>query len=559
MKRARPATAPPDSAAAPADTGLARLPLLPGAARQATTRALRHPVTVDTTAGVWPRVAATAATDPDRAAVVTAAGTVTYDRLAHRVRQIRTILHEHGCGTSDRVAVAGERGTDLIAAFLAIESIGAAYVPLDRAWTDGRIAVTVRRIRPSCLLLLDVPDEAAARIARAVASTATPVVRPPDHGAVPASDAAPRTIPGDEPRYILHTSGSSGTPKGTVVEHAGMMNHLWSMVDRLGLTPADRIAFTAPPSYVVSVWQMLTALLIGAAVVVFDEPDTNFGRRLVAHAEHCAVTVLELVPTVLGWVMDHVMQAAAPMPHLRVLLSTGEALGPELARRVRAGLRHVQLFNAYGCTECSDDVALHLVDETDLHQRRLPAGTPIANAVLYVLVEEGDGWRAAEPGEVGQLWVGGLPVSAGYWDDPELTGAVFFADEFDPGSPTGRLYHTGDLAVFRDGVVHCLGRVDRQVKVAGIRVELDGIEQLIAAVPGVVGCAVTAHRRDDRTEIVVRYVADTDIAAATFRRHLQDAVPPAALPRRWIRLDALPLNGNGKVDHHALARNLSDP
>jgi non-ribosomal peptide synthetase component F len=330
------------------------------------------------------------------------------------------------------------------------------------------------------------------------------------------------------------------------------------MVHRLRLVETDRVAFSAAPSYVISVWQMLAGLLVGGSVAVVDEADLRFARRLVAFAARTDVTVMELVPTVIGWIVEHLGRAPrAAMPRLRCLISTGEKLAPGLAAQVLDALE-LDLFNAYGATECSDDVCLHLVRREHTAGPVVAVGTPLPNTWLYLLVEDGGAWRAAEAGEPGELWVGGLPVCAGYLHDPALTAGAFYADDITPGSGGGRLYRTGDLARFDGGLVYVLGRADRQVKVAGIRVELDEIEAQLRRIPGVLGCAAVAVREHGHLGLTVYYVAGAVVAESAVVEALGRTLPRALLPRRWIRVAALPTNGNGKVDYRALVAHLTE-
>jgi amino acid adenylation domain-containing protein len=537
----------------PVTWGLGRLPMRAGTAQLAVARGLSCPRPVDTTTGVWARVSAIAAADPRRTAVVTADGRLSYRQLAGRARQFEAALRVHRCGPGDRVAVVGPRSADTIAAFLAIESLGAAYLPVDPTWPAERTAGVLQHSVPRCLLVLDRTQRGADEARTAAAEAGVPVAGPPELTARMAPPRPARLVADDEPRYVIHTSGSTGRPKGAVVVQTGLMNHLWSMVDRLRLTPADRIAFSAPPVYVISVWQMLAGLLVGGSVVVVDETDLRFARRLVAHAARTRVTVMELVPTVIGWLVDQLGRTpGAGMPRLRCLISTGEKLTPQLVARVMRTLPRLDLLNAYGSTECSDDVCLHVVQRTEVLGSTVPAGTPIPNAVLYLLVDEGGLWRAAEPGEPGELWVGGMPVSAGYLHDPDLTAAAFFVDEISPGSRTGRLYRTGDLATFQNGLVYVRGRADRQVKVAGVRIELDEIEAHVSRIADVAACAAVVQSGTGQPELVVYYVAQTDTPEQAVHASLRRVLPPSMLPRRWIRLLALPRNANGKVDYRAL-------
>jgi amino acid adenylation domain-containing protein len=377
--------------------------------------------------------------------------------------------------------VGGPRTAALVPAFLAIDALGAVYLPGDVSWPARRIQDVLVQTGAVAVLatgddpaLIEGARAAGRRLLRAAeARTATPWTGDPD------DDPA-------RPSYVLFTSGSTGAPKGAVVEHRGMINHLLSKVEDLGLGPDDVLAQTAPLGFDISVWQLLAPLLAGGEVVVVGDDTARDPVALAALVRAGRVTVLELVPTMVRLLLD-----AAPdgLPPLRWLLATGEELAPRLARRCLAELPGVRVLNAYGPTECSDDVTHHEVTRGDLVLRHLPIGTPVANTRLYVLARTDDGWRACEPGEIGELFVGGTCVGRGYLGLPERTGEAFFQDPFEAG---GRLYRTGD-AVRRlgpDGPLQYLGRVDRQLKVSGVRIEPGEIEAALRGHPYVADTVV---------------------------------------------------------------------
>ncbi|MET7570023.1 amino acid adenylation domain-containing protein [Streptomyces sp. NPDC005492] len=544
----------------------AELPLAPGAADRARELGLGRDIgPSDTTSGVLARVADTAARTPRRTAVTDGESTLSYAGLLARVGRFRTVLSEAGCAAGTVVAAVGDRSADTIAAFLALESLGAVYLPIAPDWPAQRVGEVLARSGAG--LLLDYsgtpggggPRGRTAVAAAAELGTAT-VAAPGGDTPVPVPFAGGNPDRSLEPRYCIFTSGTTGRPKGASVEHRGMMNHLWAKVEDLGLTGADRLAFTAPLVFDISIWQMLAPLLVGGAVVVVREPELAFPRRLTNVLEQSGVTVVELVPTVVGWITEQAeRRTGTTLPALRWLISTGEELHTGLAARFLAAAPHVRLLNAYGPTECSDDITHHEVTARDTIHPRLPVGAPVRGARLYLLAPEDDGrWRAAGDGESGELFVGGVVVGLGYLNDPDNNAAAFFTDPFDPGSPTGRLYRTGDLARFEDGVVHYLGRVDRQVKVAGVRMELDEIEVVLRRHPAVDECAVVVPVVDGRPELAAYYTLFGPVPTEELKAHLADALPEAMVPRRLTELDALPLTQNGKTDHRALRRLTQD-
>ncbi|WP_045310426.1 amino acid adenylation domain-containing protein [Lentzea aerocolonigenes] len=479
---------------------------------------------------------------PAKPAVVDGEHVVTYRALAGRVRQLRELLLAAGIGEGHVVALLGRRSADTIALFLALEDIGAIYLPLDPAWPVARTEVIVRQA--GVTLLVHQEGEPPAGV---------PSLRLPRWQAD--SPVVPHRAPaGAEPRYVIFTSGTTGMPKGAVVEQRGMLNHLRAKVLDLGLTAADVVAFTAPLVFDISIWQMTIGVLTGATTVVFDEQQVSFPRRLLTTLRENEITVVELVPTVVGWMTAQARRSGERLPALRWCISTGEELHPPVAEAVMDELPHVALMNAYGPTECSDDVTHHVVRRADLTATRLPVGAPIANAVLYLLVQHDGGWRAAAEGEPGELFVGGICVGRGYLGEPELTAAAFLSDVLDPGSATGRLYRTGDLAVFRDGLVHYLGRGDRQVKVAGVRMELDEIEAALKRHHLVAHCAVVTEPTQDGPVLVAHYVTDGGSPApGDLKEFLGGLLPAAMVPKRWQHVQELPMTRNGKIDHKALA------
>jgi acyl-coenzyme A synthetase/AMP-(fatty) acid ligase len=236
---------------------------------------------------------------------------------------------------------------------------------------------------------------------------------------------------------------------------------------------------------------------------------------------------------------------------LRWLLTTGEEIQVKLAATLLDALPGTQLLNAYGPTECSDDVTHHTVTARDLARPRIPIGGPVANCVLYLLVRDGDSWRAAAPGETAELFVGGVCVGRGYLHRPDLTRAAFFRDVLDPTSVTGRLYRTGDLVRLDDGALTYLARADRQVKVAGVRMELDEIEAVLTRHPRVTECAVALDETSGRVgACVVAPGASID----ELRDHARAWLPAAVVPATWTFVDALPRTRNGKIDHQAVRR-----
>jgi D-alanine--poly(phosphoribitol) ligase subunit 1 len=483
----------------------AELPVLPvptAEVERARVLAARHGMTaeraIDLADPVITRVERFAA-DPSRVAVVDGDVRLTYAELAVRARRTAAFLAARGVEPGTVVGVGGERGWEIVAAFLATELIGALYVPADATWPAARVRDVLAQAGAAVLV---VAGEPAPTLLAGAAGAGCAVERADAAGAFDPWPGAPRLDSLDQPRYVLFTSGSTGKPKGAVVEHQGMINHLYAKITDLGMTGADVLAQTAPLGFDISVWQMLCPLVLGGRVEIVGDAVAHDPVAFARAVDERGITIVELVPTMVRHLLDDLADApAGALGGLRWMIATGEELPAELSRRWLAALPHAGLLNAYGPTECSDDVTHHRVTAPDLELLRLPIGAPIINAQLYVLRRDDDGsWRACGTDETGELFVGGVCVGRGYLGDHDRTREAFYRDPF-AATPTGRLYRTGDavrlLPADAGGAgrptLQYLGRVDRQVKISGVRMELGEIEAVLQRHPGVGAAAVVVH------------------------------------------------------------------
>ncbi|MGW7384495.1 amino acid adenylation domain-containing protein [Streptomyces sp. NPDC054794] len=538
---------------------LGPLPISAAEVRLAVSARLRRDHPIDVTLTVCGHVTHWAEQTPDAVAVADRNGSVTYRELAHRVAGVRDALTGLGCRPGAVVAAAGPRSADSVVLLLALESLAVTYLPVDATWPHDRLVRVLRQSRARHVVSYHRDGKSDRLAGAADAAGVTLLDLPgPARGTDGPADLRERCQDPDEPRYAYYTSGTTGVPKGALIDHQGMTNHLWAKVVDLELGPADSLGLTAPLTFDIAIWQMLAPLLVGGRVAALDERETAFPRSLVRHLRERDVTVVELVPTVLEWLADEAENhPGRELPPLRSLVSTGEELTPQLAGRLLAGYPGATVVNAYGFTETSDDVTHHVVTKDDLAGMRLPVGSPVINTSLYVLVAEGDRWRAARPGESGELFVGGLPPGRGYLDDERATRSAFFRDTLDPGSPSGRLYRSGDVVTVSDGVLRYVGRLDRQVKVSGVRMELGEIEAALRLHDAVADCAVIVVAAADGNgrQLVGHVVPHQGVLPPSeeLLAFLRTRLPSAMVPRRWHTHETLPVTANGKADYHALA------
>ena len=457
---------------------------------------------------------------PDAIAVVCGATRLTYAALDRRANALAARLRQAGVGVDARVALVTQRSAELLIAIYGILKAGGAYVPIDPGLPEARIRFLVEDAGATVVIT----DETIQDWTRAEAGR------------------APSGARADSLAYVIYTSGSTGTPKAAMNEHGAVVNRLLWMQAAYGLGAGDVVVQKTPYAFDVSVWELFWPLLVGARLVVARPEGHKDARYLAGLISAEQVTTIHFVPSMLSAFLEEPELGA--LPSLKRVICSGEALPAEVARRLRAQAPAAELHNLYGPTECAIDVS-YWACPADVPPV-IPIGRPIANTTLHVV---DDGLAATLPGVAGELLIGGIAVGRGYLARPELTAERFLPDPF-ATTPGARVYRTGDLARWRDdGEIEYLGRIDHQVKVRGFRIELGEIEVALRAA-GAVDAVVVLREEDDRTRRLVAYVTGAD--GDGLRAKIATTLPEYAVPPVIVRLDALPLGPNGKVDRRAL-------
>ena len=498
---------------------------------------------------------------PHAIAIVDRDGSLTYEELRRRVRCVAGALVRRGVRRGQLVGLAGERGTDFLVGMLAAFEAGAAYVPIDRdlpalrheqvlAQSDLPVIVIVGPWQPT-----DAHGLSAAAAARGVEMVALETCVREGAGAGVGIEPNGVRCGGNDLAYVIYTSGSTGVPKGAMVEHRGMLNHLRSKIELLGLTSHDRVAQTASIAFDVSVWQFLAVLLVGGTVDVIPDGIAHDPERLPHACEARGITIWEVVPSFLAMALARLDEhlPRPPLSRLRYVLSTGERLRVDVASAWFQAYADIALINAYGPTECSDDVTHAVLRVTPVDDGDVAIGTPIVNTTIHVL--DADGGRVP-PGVSGELFVGGIAVGRGYFRDARRTAEAFVPDPFDD-TPGARLYRTSDRARHRlDGQIEYLGRRDGQVKQHGQRLELGEIETQLARHDAVDDAVVLLREDEAKDAQLVAYVVPSPGRPAPslgeLRQFVMDAVPAYMAPARLVVLDAWPRTATGKIDRRAL-------
>ncbi|MFJ4949867.1 amino acid adenylation domain-containing protein [Streptomyces sp. NPDC088760] len=473
----------------------------------------------------------------------------TYAELNARANRLARALLARGLGREDVVAVVTERNLDWLAATLAVFKAGGVYLPIEPHFPAGRIAATLSR--SGCRLVLT-ESGSTGTLDQALADVPGTEKLPVETAyAEPHADDDPgvRVDPG-QLAYIYFTSGSTGEPKGAMCEHAGLLNHLHAKIDDLGIGEGAVVAQTAPQCFDISLWQLVSALLVGGRTVLVGQDVVVDVERFLDTLVRGRVTVTQLVPSYLEVVVSYLEQHPRDLPDLRWVSVTGEALKRELVQRWFALQPGIRLLNAYGLTETSDDTNHEVLDGVP---DRVLLGRAVNNVRVYVVDEQ---LSLVPLGAPGLIAFSGVCVGRGYVNDPERTREAYRTDPYRPGE---RLYLGGDWGRWHPGgKLEFLGRRDSQVKIRGFRIEIGEIENTLLRVDGVRdGAVVVAERGGGNTQLIAFHTGRR-LEPEVLREALAAALPAYMVPAAFHWRESLPLTANGKIDRKALTEQAAD-
>ena len=480
---------------------------------------------------------------PEATALVFEAETLTYAELNERANQVGRHLKKLGVGPERLVGLCVERSIEMVVGLLGILKAGGVYVPLDPAYPqpwlasvleDAQVAVLLTQSRLRTRLPAQVPaivelDADWHVIAQESKDDLTSEVTPLNLG------------------YLIYTSGSTGTPKGVAVSHGIAASHFITCRHLYRYTEHDRVLQFASLSFDTSLEQLFPPLFAGATVVLRDNRvwgKTEFQQV----AQSTGLTIADIPPSYLLQLIDEDDQIFPET--LRMIFCGGEAMPPEVVRRVRqSGLSDVELLNVYGPTEAViTATAFHASSDLE----RVPIGRPLPNRTTYIL----DPQRNPVPvGVAGELFLGGNLLARGYLNRPAETAEKFVPDPFSAEAGC-RLYRTGDLARYlADGNIEFLGRSDHQVKVRGFRIEPGEIEVALTEHPQVQQAVVVLHEPQPGERVLIAYAVGrggVELSSGELRGYLQAKLPAHMVPASVVLVPEIPLTPNGKIDRRAL-------
>ncbi|MEM8908985.1 MAG: amino acid adenylation domain-containing protein, partial [Bacteroidota bacterium] len=518
------------------------------------------------------RFEAIAAAHPEAVAVSHDSTQMTYAELNAKANRIARYLKSLGLGPKDLVGVYLDRCPDLVACLMGILKSGAVYIPLDTqnpqdriekmiknsgmevVMTDAKHFALIQALNVQHILMME-----ASEVAPPEGSMTT--IHAQSQIEQSATDNPENQNTLDSWAYLLFTSGTTGEPKAAITRHDGAMNHILAEFDAMELEDGFHFLQSAGIGSDISVWQILAPLLKGGRVVIIDKDrllDVDFVLEVMRTE---AINLVEFVPSYAWSIVEYLKEIGAhpELPDLRWIMMVGEAIPVKLVENWRALFPKTRILNGYGPCEASDDVTqFEVTGPLGKHQQRVPIGRPIANMNAFIL---NDQTRLLPIGVPGEIVVSGVGVGAGYYRLPQKTAASFIPNPF-PNTLGDTMYRTGDLGRWLpDGNIEFLGRIDRQVKIRGHRVELGEIESFIRDDQQVADIHLVAYKKNANKLALIAFVIPTEKAGKnpsqvekTLRAKCQKGLPSYMHPSYYCFIEQMPVNLSDKVDDKKLLK-----
>ena len=485
-------------------------------------------------------IAQKAELDSKTVAVLWHGGELNYGELVQQSKRLATMLQERGVGSGDVVAFALERGVEVLITQLACAMLGAVFLPNDVEIPQPRLQLILEQSRAR-ILLVNVHNSG--RFAALEIDTLPIESRQLAKQKLDVSTLKFADVNEFDTAYILFTSGTTGTPKGVAVSHRALALRLSWIVEKWGITSADRSLQATQVNFDPALIELLVPLLKGGSVA-FPPPGRLLPESLPEYMVEFDATMLAFVPSTLTRFMDGIKQPEDLK--LRICCCGGEILSREIANRF-VNLTNATLFNVYGPTEACIFATSWQIKKDENHYKALPIGDPLADSQIYIL----DGQDCLLPyGVVGEICIGGETLAQGYINQPDKAENKFIDSDI---ADAQRLYKTGDLGwLDTDGILHFSGRNDRQIKLRGYRIELNEIENTLLSHSGVLAAAVKLTGSGSKAAIQAWLTLGNKAELESVRNRMSSMLPDYMLPARYNILEQMPFTANGKIDYNEL-------
>ena len=507
---------------------------------------------------------------PDATALVYGQQRLTYGKLAAQSNQLARLLKENGCRKGDRIGLLLPKSPEAITGMLGILKAGCIYVPFDIASPASRLQLILNSSGSHFLLA---SDSSLATLRQLISDDRQQEVKIGWMSSRPAPEnlnivftngdldsASAEGLPHDnqatDVAHILFTSGSTGTPKGVMITHENVLYFVEWAIRYFDYSPSDRISGHPPLHFDLSTFDIYGTFAAGAQLHLVPPHVSLLPHKIAEFIRNAELTQWFSVPSLLNYMAKFDVVRPNDFPTLRRLLWCGENFPTPGLMYWMKRLPHATFTNLYGPTETTIASSYYRVPECPANESaHIPIGTGCDGEELWVLDEN---LQPKTPGQIGDLYISGVGLSPGYWNDPEKTKTAFLPNP--SGAGGDRIYKTGDLASLgEDGLIYLHGRADSQIKSRGYRIELGEIEAALNATHGVRECAVVAINTDnfEGATICCAVVPNNgvELHPQALRQQLSQRLPQYMMPSQWMCINALPLNGNGKIDRPKLREN----
>ncbi|MFF2482377.1 amino acid adenylation domain-containing protein [Paenibacillus sp. NPDC058071] len=482
----------------------------------------------------------TAARNPDSCCLEYGDLRISYREVNEQSNQLARFLQRHGAGPETLIGIYQPRSPEMIISILAVLKSGAAYVPLSTALPEERLAYIAQEANFKIILSDSSYEQKIATIlykqdGSSVKLWTMDQIRS-EIESLPAGELAVQIAPHDL-AYIIYTSGSTGKPKGVMIEHRGIPNLIHEQIGKFRLNSGDRVLQYASASFDASVSEIFTCLVAGATLVLLPDEGLYIGDKLYQVLKDKQISVVTLVPSVLNGLPQE------ELPDLKTVVTAGEACTRKL---IQYWAPKLNFLNAYGPTESTVCATIH---ECDADDEIISLGAPLQGTAVYLLNEQ---LEPVGTGKTGELYLSSVGLARGYLNKPELTASRFIKNPFNDGF-NERLYRTGDLCLKTDsGDFQWAGRADLQVKVSGIRIELEEIEHALREHAEIEEAVVTYHSEGSYIAAYLKSNTPFKPSIRQVRDYLLTKFPPYMIPTRFLFVDDFAVMNSGKIDRNAL-------
>ena len=491
---------------------------------------------------------------PDKTALRYEEEAVTYKQLRTEARKIADGLISV-CGKTNAVmpvAVFLPRCTETVVCYMGVLYACFAYVPMNYALPDSRLKSTFDTLCPVCVITDDENKERIKALCSCEVKTPQELLCCGLDNESEIDERIRKSCDCD-PAYIMFTSGSTGVPKGVTISHRGVIDYVDSMLCEFDIDNNRIIGMQSPLFFDISVFDMYVTFCTGAELVIIPDKIFMFPKMVPEYVNDKRINLIYWVPTVFDSIVNDTVLEKTPFKYVDTMIFAGEAMHNSTLNVLRKTHPDCVFANLYGPTETSVISMIYKVDRSFRDDEPLPIGVACKNSKAFIIDEKGNEITAEE--ERGEIVLGGIGVGLGYWNNREISDKAFVQSPLNDKF-FERVYRTGDIGYYKDGLMMFAGRADGQIKHRGNRIELSDIDCASSSIEGIK--AVCSLYDNDKQQIVIFAESDVQWSLRKFNLELKKLLPPYMMPSKLVLLEKMPHTSNGKIDRVTLKKLLTE-